>query len=203
MEIDIDKRKGQLRAAMSRYRIKLKAGLVGSELQKKRLAAPILSEAEAIKTWVDRVEYRDGKLYWVKPYHPSKKGLVVGSKCGGDYAQVRIAGYGNVQLYRFIFFLFRGYLPKFVDHKDGDSWNNRIENLREATHAQNIQNAKTPCTNTSGRKGVCWNKKERRWVATIGFNGQRKSLGMFANFEDAVKARESAEEKYHGEYRRG
>lgn len=34
-------------------------------------------------------------------------------------------------------------------------------------------------------------------------NGQRKSLGMFANFEDAVKARESAEEKYHGEYRRG
>ncbi len=53
---------------------------------------------------------------------------------------------------------------------------------------------KTPTTNTSGRKGVWFNKKEGKWGAYIYFQRQRKHLGYFKKFEDAVKAREKAEE---------
>lgn len=43
-----------------------------------------------------------------------------------------------------------------VDHIDGDTSNNRLENLRMITHPKNTRNAKTPRTNTSGFKGVYW-----------------------------------------------
>lgn len=54
---------------------------------------------------------------------------------------------------------------------------------------------KTPKTNSSGRKGVYYEKREGKWRAHIEFQGKRKYLGYYAKFEDAVKARERAEEE--------
>lgn len=51
--------------------------------------------------------------------------------------------------------------------------------------------------NTSGVKGVHWNKAERCWVARIGFRGKTIMLGRFKRIEDAEKARKEAEEKYY------
>lgn len=55
--------------------------------------------------------------------------------------------------------------------------------------------AKTPNTNTSGRKGVFFDRNKRRWVAHICIQKKRIHLGYFNKFEDAVKAREKAEEE--------
>lgn len=52
--------------------------------------------------------------------------------------------------------------------------------------------------NTSGYKGVCWNKKSNKWYAQIRVNKKRIHLGSFTNIEDAIKARKEAEEKYWG-----
>jgi hypothetical protein len=54
-----------------------------------------------------------------------------------------------------------------VDHKDLDGHNNRWANLRLATHSQNMGNQKKRATNTSGHKGVYFNKKDGTWFATL------------------------------------
>lgn len=51
------------------------------------------------------------------------------------------------------------------------------------------------CNNTSGVAGVVWYKKRKRWRATICFKGQRRYLGSYVEFSDAVKARKRAEEE--------
>lgn len=56
-------------------------------------------------------------------------------------------------------------------------------------------NAKIPSTNTSGHKGVTWDKNRNLWAAQIVFKGKNYHLGRYANKEEAIKARENAEEK--------
>lgn len=53
-------------------------------------------------------------------------------------------------------------------------------------------------SNTSGRTGVCWHKATGKWMASIRHDTKPVYLGVFENFEDAVKAREEAELKYYG-----
>lgn len=55
---------------------------------------------------------------------------------------------------------------------------------------------KTPCTNSSGYKGVRWHKKARKWAARIVIKQKEIHLGVFEKIEDAIKARKEAEEKY-------
>lgn len=96
-----------------------------------------------------------------------------------------------------------------VDHKHGSETkhDNRRSNLRLGTKAENMRNTKKPITNTSGYKGVYFNKSRGLWVAQISCginpkNGKRKChyLGSFENIEDAVVARKAGEEKYFGEW---
>ena len=55
-----------------------------------------------------------------------------------------------------------GNIPKEIDHEDRDSTNNKWSNLREATHQQNCFNRKKRSNNTSGYKGVFFDKKKKR-----------------------------------------
>ena len=89
-----------------------------------------------------------------------------------------------------------------VDHLGGSSTcnDNRKYNLRIATTAQNSINKRKLDSNTSGTTGVSWNKNAKRWSASIGVNCQTIFLGNYAKYEDAVKARKKAEEKYFGEW---
>lgn len=61
----------------------------------------------------------------------------------------------------------------------------------------NINNltAKIGSNNTSGIKGVCWDKRRNKWLAQIGFRGRNYNLGRYAKIEDAAEARKEAEEK--------
>lgn len=86
------------------------------------------------------------------------------------------------------------------DHINGKPFDNRKENLRDVSHMNNSKNTKLYSNNKSGHKGVC--RGNRGWVAYIYYNNKRLHLGTFDEIEDAIKAREDAEEKYFGEYNR-
>lgn len=50
--------------------------------------------------------------------------------------------------------------------------------------------------NTSGHRGVSWCSSRGKWHAYIGIKGRRISLGSYDNINEAVKAREKAEDEY-------
>lgn len=87
-----------------------------------------------------------------------------------------------------------------IDHKNHITYDNRKCNLRAIEHYQNITYSKTYSNNTSGRKGVYYDKSRNKWMACITFNKKTTYLGRFDTFDDAVKARENAERELHGEY---
>lgn len=64
------------------------------------------------------------------------------------------------------------------------------------TNFQVIGTAELPRNNTSGHKGVNWDQKRSRWCAYINVQKTRIFLGRFEKYEDAVAAREDAEEQY-------
>ncbi len=78
---------------------------------------------------------------------------------------------------------------KCVDHIDNNRFNNHVSNLRYATHAENSQNRQIANNNTSGSKGVNYNKNTQKWHARIMIDGIRVHLGLFENKEDAKQAR--------------
>ena len=78
---------------------------------------------------------------------------------------------------------------------------NAIKSLRpeyvDGTCIKSIRPGRMLSTNTSGVTGVSYTKKINKWHAYIQIQGITKRLGYFKNFEDAVKARKDAEEKYY------
>lgn len=89
---------------------------------------------------------------------------------------------------------------KVVDHINHNTMDNRKENLRICTVAENNKNKSIYKRNKSGVTGVSWNKARNKWYATIGVNGKLINLGRYTNKEDAIKARREAEIKYYGEF---
>jgi hypothetical protein len=89
-----------------------------------------------------------------------------------------------------------------VDHIDCDGLNNRRSNLRVATRAQNTMNRRLLPTNTSGFRGVCFDKRKNRWTARIKLHGKVHWLGSFKSKEKAAEIYALAAERLHKEFRR-
>lgn len=89
-----------------------------------------------------------------------------------------------------------------VDHVSGDGLDNRQCNLRLATASQNRCNARLRSNNTSGFKGVTWDKYNRKWRAQIKWQGQVQYLGCYADKMEAQSAYAAASEKIHGAFGR-
>lgn len=87
-----------------------------------------------------------------------------------------------------------------VDHIDGNGLNNRRSNIRECTHVQNCMNKGVSKANTSGVRGICWSKKDKRWRVRIGHNGKDIGVGYFRSLEQARNARIKAETELYGEF---
>jgi hypothetical protein len=88
----------------------------------------------------------------------------------------------------------------FVDHIDNDRTNNCLFNLRWCSNQQNAFNTSMSKNNTSGIKGVYFEKARNKWRAQIMINGKLIHLGYFDNIEDAKIARQNKSQEVFGEY---
>ena len=79
-----------------------------------------------------------------------------------------------------------------IDHIDRNGKNNRIENLRLATHQENLWN--------NSANGFCWNKRINFFNAQITINGKQKNLGRYSNIIDARAAYLKARRENFGEF---
>lgn len=89
-----------------------------------------------------------------------------------------------------------------VDHIDGNTLNNQVENLRICTTSQNRTNNKKQSNNTSGFTGVTWRPKLKKWAAQIQLNKKGFYLGIFENLEDAAKAYDKKAKELFGKFAR-
>lgn len=87
-----------------------------------------------------------------------------------------------------------------VDHINGDTLDNRRANLRLATNAENLRNRGKNKNNTSGYKGVTWDKYRQKWQARIKVNGKLLDLGRFETAEDAARTYDESARELHGEF---
>ena len=135
-----------------------------------------------------------GEFIWIVTLGGrSKVGSVAGTLSHG-YIQIRISG-KPYKAHRLAWLYVYGYFPEHdIDHIDRDPSNNKIINLRHVSRSCNVKNSGLRCTNTSGIKGVYWDKKSDKWRAQIKVNNKQHHLGFFTDFTEAVCHRLAAEQ---------
>jgi hypothetical protein len=159
------------------------------------------SEQELVAFIQSAFTYKDGYLY----RKSGAGGEEIGSKAGCKkprkeghiYIGIKNQMYG---LHRIIFAFHYGYTPDFIDHKDRNKLNNKIENLRECSWTQNITNMGLLKSNSSGFKGVTWDKKRSKWLAQIGVNGKNKHLGYLDDIAVAAKTYDAFAKELFGDF---
>jgi len=125
-----------------------------------------------------------------------KVGDIAGTLTKKGYIHIGLSGKIH-KAHRLAWLYVYGEIPtNTIDHIDGNQLNNKIKNLRNVTHSQNLKNTKMYKHNTSGFCGVYWKEQNKKWLASINSEGSFKYLGLFDNLSDAVKARIEAEKIY-------
>lgn len=84
------------------------------------------------------------------------------------------------------------------DHINRNKLDNRKSNLRVVTATENVLNRDIYRNNTSGYRGVSFNKPKNKWAARLTYNKKVIALGYFSEIMDAVEARRAGEIKYFG-----
>lgn len=159
--------------------------------------------------WSSIVEYRDGRLYWKidrisgrgRGYIKTPKGSLTCKDKPGSKNKYKVRNFAyrcvSYSEHIVIWYLLKGEIPDGfeVRHIDNNPLNNHIENLVLGTHQDNMYDLvrshsknSLSSSNTSGFKGVHWDKTNERWVVRITVNGKRKCVGYFKTLEEAQKA---------------
>lgn len=149
-------------------------------------------------------DYHDGELYWNIP----RRGMRIGDRAGKVRKDwYRLIGINGKLYYahRLIFLYHYGYLPKFLDHIDGDGLNNNINNLREATNQENAMNMKKPKSHngkptSSKYKGVDLDKRRNKWRSRIMIDGKSKHLGYYKSEIEAARDYNKAATEVFGKF---
>lgn len=84
-----------------------------------------------------------------------------------------------------------------IDHINRNKLDNRKCNLRIATASVNAINRGLQSNNTTGYKGVYFDKRRRVWKAWVKVSGKLITLGSYPKKEEAIAARQAGEEKYY------
>ena len=105
--------------------------------------------------------------------------------------------YKEYRAHQLAFLYERGIFPAgIIDHINHCKTDNKWCNLRVVTHQENCKNMSLYKTNHSGIPGVYFHKRDKQWIACVYVNGKKKHLGCFSNKDDAIHAREQANDTY-------
>lgn len=153
------------------------------------------------------------RIFELVSYDPST-GIFLNKNSKGRGKQGDVAGHLNDKGYRILcldrkkyrahhiaWFIVFGFWPAELDHIDNDRSNNRIKNLREATHQENMRNKSIQTNSSTGLKGAF--RKRNKFRSQICIDGKTMWLGTFDTKEEAHSAYCNAAKKYFGEFAHG
>lgn len=167
--------------------------------QKRNIADLSLERLREVLAYVPET----GHLKWRMRLGPMCKFGTVAGVLKSKYRRIAIDGRSYTASH-LVWFHFYGVRPAaLIDHKNGNTDDNRIENLREATHCQNSQNIGVRQNCESGLKGASkfHNRYNRaRFRSSITVNKKRIFLGLFMTAKDAHAAYCKAAAEYHGDF---
>ena len=141
----------------------------------------------------------NGELFWVKQSKFKNRDLTKAISCKDRYGYISVctnlSGKAkNYRVHRLIWVYVYGQVDNEIDHINGLKHDNRLCNLREVTHQQNMMNKSS--------KGIYLSKNRKKWIASINCNGQRKYIGVFPTLEEASKAYKNAAKENFKEFAR-
>ncbi len=149
------------------------------------------------ETLLDLFYYKDGGLYWNTKRQKIQQDTKAGFHCPkSGYIFIRLDGV-LYREHRLIWQMLIGECPNTIDHINRKRNDNRIENLREVTDSENCYNTNKRKDNTSGVRGISWNKLKNKWRVFINVDKKRLELGHYDDFEMACRIINEAREKYH------
>ena len=153
-----------------------------------------------------RYEPETGMFIWRRrkqgDHFNSWAGLRAGAKRDLGYIVIRI-DYRLYRAHRLAWLYVFGKWPKGeIDHINGDPSDNRIANLRLASSSDQKINSRLRKDNTSGYKGVWFEKRRNHWVAEIMVDGKKRSIGSFPTAEAAKAERDNLARHLHGKFAR-
>ena len=164
------------------------------------IALPPLLELQQL------LEYNQstGEFTWIVSRGGVKVGAIAGKAMPNGYRQIRVRG-RSYYAHRLAWLFAKGEDPMWltIDHKDGDKGNNAISNLRLADETSQRGNVGLRSDNSSGIRGVHFDKSRNKWMARLTEKGIMKNLGRFDTKEEAKAAYEKAAIAYFREFYNG
>lgn len=154
-----------------------------------------LIDSELVKKMFN---YIDGGLIWAVDKGRAKIGDKPYKNSNG-YNVFKIDGISYLE-HRLIWAWHNMPFSPLLDHINGNILDNRIENLRPATHSQNMRNSKKPVNNTSGVKGVYWQKDKNMWRVQIWNGGKQQYVGRYYDIEEAKISAITFRKTNHAEF---
>ena len=106
------------------------------------------------------------------------------------YYVIKLHEFGNKKTYKIHRLVAHAFIAnqndyKYVDHKNNDKRNNTVKNLRWSTTQQNNMNRSKTCVTSSKYKGVCYHKRNKRWMAQIQYCKTKTHLGYYKTQKEA------------------
>ena len=144
-----------------------------------------------------------GEFHWreqKKSNHSA--GDIAGCRMRSEYWTIHIDG-RNYRAHQLAWLYMKGEWGRpMIDHRDGNPLNNRWRNLRLASHTENAANRPRLRSNTSGFKGVTFERRSGKWLAQIQKHGRRYPIGRYDTAQEAHEAYVAAARLLFGEYAR-
>jgi HNH endonuclease/AP2 domain len=146
-----------------------------------------------------RYDPDSGDFFWIKQTKFNNRDLTKPISCTDRYGYISVCTnlsgkVKNYRVHRLIWVYVYGEINNEIDHINGTRNDNRLCNLRQVTHQQNMMNKPS--------KGIYLSTNKKKWVAEIYCKSQRKYLGIFNTPEEATQAYKNATKEIFEEFAR-
>lgn len=159
-------------------------------------------QSSGVLTWKERPLHHFKNAHGMNTFNSKFAGKISGGLINGRYLAVPLDG-RKYLAHRVIWKLMTGEDPNSnIDHIDTNKRNNAWLNLRKASKQENAFNQSRTKRNSTGFKGVSFDRQRGKYFACIRSNGKTKSLGRFDTAHEAHHAYVSAAKNLHGEFLR-